>query len=213
MPDCNKISNLVLSKLPVLHDCLSDDRNIVFAYLFDCFSTVVHSDIHIAVYLHKIDHAAQQKFEIFDRLADALEKADIDLVVLNIAPIDVAGRIMQRKALIVDKEPEKRYSYDLAILQEFIRFRVNEEGNRANRSCIRQSDALLAKISELVAYRDRLSEFSGVAAEDLRVNRKWQLIVGRTLQLLIETCADIAPGSLPIAPCVLHQAMPTFSLF
>jgi uncharacterized protein YutE (UPF0331/DUF86 family) len=48
------------------------------------------------------------------------------------------------------------------------------------------------KLSELETYLGQVREFSGVTLADYKASWKTQRIVERTLQMMIETCADIA---------------------
>ncbi len=51
---------------------------------------------------------------------------------------------------------------------------------------------VLRKISELEVYQKQMKEFSDIALEAYKANWKTQRIVERTLQMMIETCVDIA---------------------
>ena len=51
---------------------------------------------------------------------------------------------------------------------------------------------LLRKLSELDEYLKQIQEFSSVTLEEYSRDWKVQRIVERTLQMMIETCADIA---------------------
>ncbi|MFA4920188.1 MAG: DUF86 domain-containing protein [Thermodesulfovibrionales bacterium] len=51
---------------------------------------------------------------------------------------------------------------------------------------------ILRKISELEVYQQQLKEFSDITSEDYGKDWKIQRIIERTLQIMIETCADIA---------------------
>jgi len=51
---------------------------------------------------------------------------------------------------------------------------------------------ILRKISELDLYQKQLKEFSDITLEKYKSDWKTQRIVERTLQILIEACADIA---------------------
>jgi uncharacterized protein YutE (UPF0331/DUF86 family) len=51
---------------------------------------------------------------------------------------------------------------------------------------------ILRKISELEVYQKQIREFSAITLQDYKANWKTQRIVERTLQIMIETCADIA---------------------
>lgn len=51
---------------------------------------------------------------------------------------------------------------------------------------------VLRKISELEIYQKQMKEFSDIALEAYKANWKTQRIVEMTLQMMIETCVDIA---------------------
>jgi uncharacterized protein YutE (UPF0331/DUF86 family) len=51
---------------------------------------------------------------------------------------------------------------------------------------------VLRKISELAEYQQQLQEFKGITVKQYRDDWKKQRIVERTLQMMIETCLDIA---------------------
>lgn len=51
---------------------------------------------------------------------------------------------------------------------------------------------ILRKISELEIYQKQIREFSAITLQDYKANWKTQRIIERTLQIMIETCADIA---------------------
>jgi uncharacterized protein YutE (UPF0331/DUF86 family) len=51
---------------------------------------------------------------------------------------------------------------------------------------------VLRKLSELEEYQDQLREFQGLTVAQYRADWKTQRIVERTLQMMIETCLDVA---------------------
>ena len=51
---------------------------------------------------------------------------------------------------------------------------------------------ILRKLAELDLYKSQLTEFSAVTLENYKTDWKTQRIVERTLQIMIETCSDIA---------------------
>lgn len=53
-------------------------------------------------------------------------------------------------------------------------------------------DVILRKVSELETYCTQLGEYSGTTLDAYRADWKVQRIIERTLQMMIETCADIA---------------------
>lgn len=54
------------------------------------------------------------------------------------------------------------------------------------------SAIVLRKLATLAEYRKQLQEYSDITAEAYRADWKIQRIVERTLQMMIELCADIA---------------------
>ena len=51
---------------------------------------------------------------------------------------------------------------------------------------------ILRKLSELDVYLGQIREYAGVSLQTYRSDWKIQRIVERTLQMMVETCADIA---------------------
>ncbi|MFH0977517.1 MAG: DUF86 domain-containing protein [Spirochaetota bacterium] len=51
---------------------------------------------------------------------------------------------------------------------------------------------ILRKLSELDLYKKQIKEFSNIKIDVYKADWKTQRIVERTLQMMIETCADIA---------------------
>jgi uncharacterized protein YutE (UPF0331/DUF86 family) len=51
---------------------------------------------------------------------------------------------------------------------------------------------IMRKLAELELYLEQIREFEPVSLEDYRKDWKTQRIVERTLQMMIETCADVA---------------------
>lgn len=120
----------ILSKFPAVQEALARDANIVFAYLFGGLakgSVNPLSDVDIAVFLKDTSDLAEYKLDLFSRLSDALATSELDLVVLNTAPISLTGRILQSKQLLVDKEPFRRHSFESLALRQFFDFRYKEE--------------------------------------------------------------------------------------
>ena len=108
---------------------LAEDRQVIFAYLFGGLASgreTPLSDVDIAVYLRDASDPAASKLVLFDGLTRALGTAELDLVILNIAPLSLAGRLLQNKRLLVDKEPFRRHAYESLTLREFFDFQMKE---------------------------------------------------------------------------------------
>ncbi len=51
---------------------------------------------------------------------------------------------------------------------------------------------LLRKLSELETYYDQIKEYSDITVDNYKSDWKIQRIIERTLQIMIETCVDVA---------------------
>jgi predicted nucleotidyltransferase len=120
----------ILSRIPQVQEALLRDSRVLFAYLFGGLATGrVHplSDVDLAVYLTDTGDLALYKLSLFENVTDALGTAELDLVVLNTAPISIAGRVLQNRRLLVDKDPFKRHAWESLTLRQFFDFRIKEE--------------------------------------------------------------------------------------
>ena len=120
----------ILSRIPGVREVLSADSRVLFAYLFGGLATGRAnplSDVDIAVYLNETGGLAEYKLALFGRITDALGTSELDLVVLNTAPISIAGRVLQNRQLLADKDPFRRHAYESLTLREFFDFRIMKE--------------------------------------------------------------------------------------
>ena len=186
----------VLSTIPKVKDTLINDQNVVFAYLFGGLAkgkVKPLSDIDIAVYLANVETIKEQavcKLALFSQLADDLGTSEIDLVVLNSASISLTGRIVLNRRVIVDKAPFFRHTYESITIRKFFDFKEKEKS--FSPFIMIDKSLIVRKLLELKTYRKQLAEFAGISIEAYRNDWKTQRIVERTLQIMIEVCADIA---------------------
>ncbi|HKZ57129.1 MAG TPA: nucleotidyltransferase domain-containing protein [Thermodesulfovibrionales bacterium] len=120
----------ILTKITEGKKVLFDDNNVIFAYLFGGLAegkVTPLSDIDIAVFLKSSHNVVEYKLGLFDRLADSLGTSEIDLVILNTAPISLTGRILQKKQLIIDKDPPRRHVFESVSLRKFFDFKKKED--------------------------------------------------------------------------------------
>ncbi len=125
-----KIPDDIKQRLPAVVNALDKDPRVLFAYLFGGLAGGEQkplSDIDVAVYLLDAAPLAEVKLELFEKLADLFGTAEIDLVILNTAPLSLAGRLLQNKHILVDKEPFRRHRYESLTLREFFDFSKKEE--------------------------------------------------------------------------------------
>jgi len=120
----------IVSKIPMATQLLMQETSVIFAYLFGGLASgkvTPLSDVDIAVYISIESEFDVYHLELFDKLAGALGTSELDLVFLNTAPLSLAGRILQNKQVLVDKDPLQRYDYESLTLRKFFDFRFKEE--------------------------------------------------------------------------------------
>jgi len=94
---------------------LADRDDITFAYLFGSYAkgNQTHlSDIDIAVYLKYDKLVFENKLQILSGLTKILKTDDIDLVILNKAPISLLTKILATKFILIDKDPPVRHAFE-----------------------------------------------------------------------------------------------------
>lgn len=126
----DKLPADILSRVPAITAVLLEDHNVVFGYFFGGIakgSLTSLSDLDIAVYLGSIENVGEYRLDLFDRLSSAAATSEIDLVILNTAPVSLAGRILGHKQVLADKEPFLRHAYESRTLREFFDFRIKED--------------------------------------------------------------------------------------
>ena len=108
---------------------LMEDPHVIFAYLFGGLGEgrrTPLSDIDIAVYLKSAADMVSTKMTVIDRLIQCLNTEAVDVVILNHAPLSLAGRIQRTSKVLVDKDPPHRYTYESLIRREFADFLIQE---------------------------------------------------------------------------------------
>ena len=125
-----KLPEDILSNIAEGKNVLLYDDNVIFAYLFGGLAegmVTPLSDIDIAVFLKSDHNVAEYKLGLFERLADSLGTCEIDLVILNTAPISLTGRILQKKQILIDKDPPRRHIFESVSLRKFFDFKIKED--------------------------------------------------------------------------------------
>jgi len=115
--------------LPEAYACLRADEDILFAYLFGSLARErAHSlsDVDIAVYCRQGSHFPEKKLEILGKLMEILITDEIDLVMLNAAPLALKMKILENKRVIVDKAPLIRHRYESLTMRQYFDFSYKE---------------------------------------------------------------------------------------
>jgi predicted nucleotidyltransferase len=108
---------------------LRSREEVVFAYLFGSLAKgkpTPLSDIDIAVYLSTEEDLPEKKLEILGGLNDILGTDEVDLVMLNSAPLSLEIGILENKQVIVDKDPFFRHKYESLVMRKSFDFSVKE---------------------------------------------------------------------------------------
>jgi len=123
-----KIPEGIHKQIKLLTDLFMEDSNIIFAYLFGGLAREKRrplSDVDLGIY---VTNTKRLNFlSLFSKISQILGTDEIDLVVLNSAPISFAGRILLKRKILIDKDPFLRHQYESRILREFFDFTIKEK--------------------------------------------------------------------------------------
>jgi len=124
------VSPETFKKIEDLQELFKEFAAVEFAYLFGG-SVSKHprplSDIDLAVYCKAGTNLAEYKLDLLGRLNDFLHTDEIDLVILNQAPISLAGRIITRKRLLFCRNDFLRHRFESLTLRKFHDFQIYEK--------------------------------------------------------------------------------------
>jgi predicted nucleotidyltransferase len=125
----SRLPQNIEENLPKAEAYLKSRPEVNFAYLFGSLAKgkpLPLSDVDIAVYLSKSLDVLEKKLEILGELVDILETDEIDLVILNEAPLALRMKILENKKLIVDNAPSLRHRYESLTMREYFDFSIKE---------------------------------------------------------------------------------------
>ncbi|MCF8080935.1 MAG: nucleotidyltransferase domain-containing protein [Desulfobacterales bacterium] len=103
---------------------LRSRKDVLFSYLFgSAASGKTHpmSDLDIAVYLDG-EPTAEGKLDLLGGLIDAVKTDEIDLVVLNTAPLPLKARIIRSRRVLTDRAPFVRHAFESATMRAYLDF-------------------------------------------------------------------------------------------
>lgn len=109
---------------------LAAHPQILFAYLFGSLARGISSassDIDIAVFLDENSDFTHEKLDLLSDLIDNLGTDEIDLVLLNTAPLPLKARVIRNNELLMDREPYLRHAFESLALREYFDFSIIEE--------------------------------------------------------------------------------------
>lgn len=125
----SKLPDNIQDLLPHAQTYLRARKDVRFAYLFGSLARGRPSDlsdVDIAVYLSEDADFLEKKMEILGKLIELLETDEIDLVILNSAPLTLRMSILETKQVIVDNVPFLRHAYESLTMREYFDFSIRE---------------------------------------------------------------------------------------
>jgi len=123
-------------RLRTLGPALEKCSGVVFAYLFGGAAEGrlrPLSDVDVAVYLESTRDPVEGRLDVIGAVTRHLGTEEVDVVVLNTAPISLTGRILQTRQVICDRDPFRRHRFESRALREFFDFRSFEHRLLAHR--------------------------------------------------------------------------------
>ena len=107
-----------------------------FAYLFG--STAVgrrtpRSDIDLAIYVSHDANGHAVRLDVARAAAKHLGTDAVDVVLLNSAPVSLAGRVLTTRQVLLDRVPFARHRYESLTARLFQDFRIREHRLLAQR--------------------------------------------------------------------------------
>lgn len=112
----------------------SDD--VVFAYLFGSAATgglTPRSDVDVAVFASPGADTHAVRLDVARACARHLGTDAVDIVLLNAAPIALAGRVLMTRRVLLDRDPGVRHRYESLHARMFQDFRIREHRLLAER--------------------------------------------------------------------------------
>ena len=107
-----------------------------FAYLFGSTVTGLltpQSDVDLAIHVAPGAHLQDIRLGVVRAAARHLSTDAVDVVLLNTAPISLAGRVLLSRRVILDRRPHARHQYESLTLRKFHDFRIREHRILAER--------------------------------------------------------------------------------
>ena len=108
-------------RLPALGERLARDPRVLFAYLFGGLAAgrrTPLSDVDVAVHLSPGADPVQSKLDLIPLLSDALGTDEIDLVILDEAPLMLRYRILRGRKVLAERDRSRRAAFESRTLRE-----------------------------------------------------------------------------------------------
>jgi predicted nucleotidyltransferase len=113
---------------------------VAFAYVFGSLSRGEHtlrSDVDLAVFVAPDADLQFNRLEVARVAAKHLGTDSIDVVLLNTAPVALAGRVLTSRQVLLDRRPFLRHEYESRTARLFHDFRIHEHNILSHRYDVR----------------------------------------------------------------------------
>ncbi|MDI6776575.1 MAG: nucleotidyltransferase domain-containing protein [Syntrophales bacterium] len=124
-----KLPENIEELIPEAIDYLQSKSDIQFAYLFGSFGRgkpLPLSDVDVAVYFKEPTDIQERRMEVLGALMNLLQTDEVDLVILNRAPLTLRMKVLENKKIVVDQEPFLRHQYESLTMREYFDFSIRE---------------------------------------------------------------------------------------
>ncbi len=115
-----KISHSIESLFPRLGKELSRNKSVLFSYVFGSYGrgeSTPLSDVDIAVYLsEEKKNFWEKKLELMGVLNQVLKTDEVDLVILNEAPLSLQFEVIKTGKLLFSRDEEKRIQFEVKVI-------------------------------------------------------------------------------------------------
>ena len=113
--------------IKIVKDFLKKEEGVLFCYLFGSLSYQNYtskSDVDLAIYLDakKSPDFFKKRLDLIANLSKKLGK-EADVVILNTAPIFLRYVILKEEKLILEKNKEKRFDFEIKAMREYFDFK------------------------------------------------------------------------------------------
>ena len=109
-----KIGHNIYPLLELLQKSLSLDEEIVFAYVFGSYGLERPdplSDVDIALYLVSAERIWKKKMKLIGDITAILKTDEVDLVILNEAPLSLCYQVLRTGKLLFSKNEPSRINF------------------------------------------------------------------------------------------------------
>ncbi|MBU1053471.1 MAG: nucleotidyltransferase domain-containing protein [Proteobacteria bacterium] len=123
------IKHNIYELIPRAETYFKNRKDVLFAYLFGSFASMTItplSDLDIAVYLSG-KYLSPKRLQILGDLTDIFKTDEIDLVILNTAPLTLRMKILKNKKILADNDPFFRHSYESVTMRTYFDFSILEK--------------------------------------------------------------------------------------